>query len=76
MIEKDDDRNAERIMRTEILDRSRISVRIKSLPHRRPSDLLGQFTEEEKEDEEIQKLFALDFDGTIWGGGGGTFKML
>ena len=66
MIEKDDDRNAERIMRTEILDR----FVIKSLPHRRPSDLLGQFTEEEKEDEEIQKLFVLDFDGTIWGGGG------
>ena len=46
-VEKVDDRNAERIMRTEILDR----FVIKSLP-RRPSDLLGQFTE----DGEIQKF--------------------
>ena len=44
VIEKVDDRNAERIMRTEILDR----FVIKSFPHRRPSDLLGQFLKKKK----------------------------
>ena len=68
MIEKVDDRNAERIMRTEILDR----FVIKSLPTDVPViSVLGQFTEE-KEDGEIQKFSYWTFTVLL----GGTLKML
>ena len=64
MIEKVDDHNAERIMRTEILDR----FVIKSLnSHRRPSDLLGQFTEEEKKIEKFRN-FRTGLSRYYWGG--------
>ena len=62
VVGKVDDRNAERIMRTEIMDR----FVIKSLP---TDDLLGQFTEE-KEDGEIQKFSYWTFTvllGVLWG---------
>ena len=62
VIEKVDDRNAERIMRTEILDRFVIN----HLP-RPPSDLLGQFLKKKKKKMEKFRNFRTGLSRYCWG---------
>ena len=62
VIEKFDDRNAERIMRTEILDGFVIKSPSTDVP---PSDLLGQFLKKKKMKMEKFRNFHTGLHGTV-----------